>query len=71
MRRSRGVGTWGPVTPPPPPRMEKQKAINFLRNTGLAQIYRCRVINGPLAMLPFWLLGIGFIGTLERIPFPF
>ena len=32
MRRSRGVGTGGPDHPS---RMEKYKAVDFLRNTGL------------------------------------
>ena len=32
MRRSRGVGTGGPDHPA---RMEKHKAVDFLRNTGL------------------------------------
>ena len=33
MRGSSGVGTWGVRTTPS--RMEKHKAVNFLRNTGL------------------------------------
>ena len=33
MRGPRGVGTWGVRTTPS--RMEKHKAVTFLRNTGL------------------------------------
>ena len=79
MRGSREVGTWGVLTTPS--RMEKQKSCNvpqdyWFGTFGKAQSYRCQVIIGPLAMRllngsPFWLLGIGFIGTLVLIPFPF
>ena len=34
MRGSRGVGTGGPDHPPPPTRIEKHKAVDYLRITG-------------------------------------
>ena len=53
MRGSREVGTWGVLTTPSC--MEKQKSCNvpqdyWFRTYGKAQMYRCQVIIGPLAM---------------------
>ena len=47
MRGSRGVGTLG--SGPPSPVLEKHKAVNFLRNTGLEPLEKQkRFAGGPM-----------------------
>ena len=70
MRRSRGMGTGGPDHPS---RLEKHRAVDFLRNTGLEPLEKHRPLarghlNGISLVGPWWpVLVTG--GTLILIPF--